>query len=248
MNLKAPLTAAVLSLAVLTACNQGGGDGNNVGDAASTPATTSPDANAAGNDPAAAPGEIGAGGMGAGADATGATPGSATAGATAMTEADAVGMLVAINEHEIAAAEQARSKNVKGRVLEYANMMHKEHTQNLQQTRALEGSAGVTAGTGGDVAAQRTKSEAKRTQLASLSGDAYERAYIDAMVQDHQEALTMLDQRLIPAAQNAALRQHLTMTRDAVARHLEQARALQGGAAGSTSGQAGQTGQTPPAG
>lgn len=224
MNTKATLTAAVLSLAVLTACNSGTADRTDTGVAAT------PDATATSGDPAVAPGEIGAGGMGAAADPanTAMSPGGA------MSEGDAVGMLVAINEHEIAAAEQARSKNVKGRVLEYANMMHKEHTQNLQQTRALEGTAGVTAGTAGDVAAQRAKAEAKRAQLASLSGDAYERAYLEAMVEDHQEALTMLEQRLIPAAQNAALRQHLNTTRDHVARHLEQARALHSGGAGTS--------------
>lgn len=229
------LSAATLSLVMLTAC---GGDRTDDTTAVGDGATTA-DAPAAAS---ANPDAMNPGGI---------LPADAPAGA--MTEADALGVVIAVNEHEIAAAEQARGKKIGAPVREYADMMHKEHTTNLEQARALEGSSGVTAGTGADVATLRAQKEAARNQMADLEGDAYERAYIDAMVRDHQEVLTMLDQRLIPAAQNAAIRQHLQTTRDAVARHLERARELQGqaGAGSATSNDAGpqaaENGQSPPA-
>ena len=144
---------------------------------------------------------------------------------TAPAEAGALSVLVAVNEHEIAAAEQARGKNVDGPTLEYANQMHTEHSKNLAETRALMGSSSDAAND--EVGAQKQKSEAELAALAPLSGDAYEKAYIDAMVTGHAEVLGMLDTKLIPAAQTAGVQQHLAATRERVAMHLEKARELQ---------------------
>lgn len=227
------LSAATLSLAMLTACGENPADNNAVGADA---ATADAPAAASANPDAMNPGGI--------------VPADAPAGA--MTEADALGIVVAVNEHEIAAAEQARDKKVSQPVREYADMMHTEHTANLEQVRALEGSSGVTAGTGPQIATLRSQKETARNEMATLEGNEYERAYVDAMVRDHQEVLTMLEQQLVPAAQNAAIKQHLQMTRDAVAKHLEHARKLQGemGGEGATTNDAGTPpveGEAPPA-
>jgi putative membrane protein len=234
MNTKTSLilTAAALSMALLTACNQandaGAGAGAPAGDTAATNASAAAGMNADGMNPG------------------GAAPADPNMAGGAMNEGQALGMVMAVNEAEIKMAEQARSKKVKGPALEYANMMHTEHTRNLEQTRALEGSAGVRIDDGGQVAEMREKHRAMMDQLGGLDGDAYERAYVDAMVQSHTEALNMLEQRLIPAATQDAVKQHLSMTRDAVAKHLERARELQGqmGGPGATTNEAGaQAGQ-----
>ena len=239
MKTTVTLTAAVLAMAVLTACNsQQGTEGtNSAPTAATTPATT---------DTPPAGGDV-MGGTPAATDTT--ATGNATSDA-AMTPlpppGEAMGWLVVVNEHEIAAAEQARSKKVDGKVLDYANMMHKEHTQNLEQTRALEGKAGASIAMTGLAAQQRTKGEAERARLAALNGDEYERAYVDAMVKDHTETLAMLDRLIAAPATQDPLKAHLTKTRAAVAMHLDQARTLQseagsagGSATGSGSGAAG---------
>lgn len=147
--------------------------------------------------------------------------------AAAMGEGEALGMLQAINEHEIAAAEQAKSKNVTGKVLDYANMMHAEHSKNMADTKALDGQNGVTIGSNAEVDAQRSKSQAELATLGALEGDAYAKAYIDAMVKGHTEALAALDGKLIPAAKAEPVKAHLTTTREHVAKHLEAAKALQ---------------------
>ena len=146
------------------------------------------------------------------------------AGTGAPNQAEALALLSAINEHEIAAAEQARSKGVDGEVLAYADLMHSEHSKNLTQTRALDPAAEENSPR---VTQQKEKGKAELDALATHEGDAYEKAYIDAMVKGHQEALNMLDTQLIPAAQGDAVRQHLTTTRQHVATHLEKAKALQ---------------------
>lgn len=212
------LTVAALSLAILTACgnNNEAADTTAANDALGTdqPMVNDPTATASENDPLLAEG--------------------APAPASTVTESDALGMVIAVNEHEIAAAEQAKSKNVSAPVAAYADMMLKEHRANMDQARALETSANVQIGTGPQVATLRSESEAARTRLADMQGQDYERGYVEEMVNSHQKTLTMLDSQLIPAAQTEALRTFLTQTRDAVAKHLESARQLQTQVGGAT--------------
>lgn len=142
-------------------------------------------------------------------------------------EAAALGVLNAINEHEIATSEQALAKGVTGPVADYARMMIDQHGQNRTQTSALGADADAQ-----DAQAQRQQAEQERATLDQLEGEAYSKAYVDAMVKGHSDALTALDQKLIPAAEREDVRQHLTTTREHVAQHLERARALQSGTSG----------------
>ena len=48
------------------------------------------------------------------------------------------------------------------------------------------------------------------------------------MVKGHQDALTLIDTRLLPAATDDNVRAFLTTSREHVAMHLERGRALQG--------------------
>lgn len=211
------LTAAVLSLAVLTACNNQGAQDTPATDTAATDDTAmvdDPNAAASENDPLLAEG--------------------AAAPAAMVNERDALGIVAAVNEHEIAAAEQARAKNVSAPVAAYADMMAKEHAANMEKLRALEGSANVQSGSGPQVESLRTETENARNRLMGMQGQDYERAYVEQMVNDHQKTLTMLETQLIPGAQDAAVRTFLTQTRDAVAKHLEAARQLQSQLGGNT--------------
>ncbi|KAF1705589.1 DUF4142 domain-containing protein [Pseudoxanthomonas suwonensis] len=204
-NIKRIATPALLALAIagLTACGQ---DRN---DADTAPGV--PDTSAA--DPAAQP--------------PGATDPAFGDSQATPEEAAALGALNAINEHEIAAGEQALAKGVTGVTADYARLMIDQHTQNRTQTSAFGPDEQAQ-----DAQAQRQKGEQERATLDQLDGEAYRKAYVDAMVKGHTEALEALDQKLIPAATREDVRQHLTTTREHVAQHLEQARALQSGTSG----------------
>lgn len=151
-------------------------------------------------------------------------PTMADASTGAPSQADALALLVAINEHEIAAAEQARSKGVDGDTRAFADLMHSEHGKNLAETQAL---APAAPDSSPQVKQQRDKGEAELDTMGKLEGDAYEEAYADAMVKGHDEALKMLDTQLIPSAQDDAVKRHFNTTREHVAAHLEKAKALQ---------------------
>lgn len=250
MNTKTPLALALAALVMAgtTACNRN--------DDANGGTNNTPSADTAATDAAT------------GMEPTGPAVPPGTDAATTPSQPEALALLNAVNDHEVKAAEMAKSKNVTGPVLEYANMMQAEHGKNMQETTALMqnagganagaaagADAGMAAGTAGSAGAdsarvneQRAKSEAKRAQLQGLQGEAFAKAYIDAMVTDHAEALTLIDSMLIPAASDEAVKAHLTKTREHVQKHHDRAREIQtqlggatGGAAGT--GQGGGTGQ-----
>lgn len=151
-------------------------------------------------------------------------PGDSSPGASAAAtpqERAALGVLNAINDHEIAAGKQALAKGVKADIATYAQMMVDQHGENRAQTSALGADAG-----GADARAQQQKGQAELAKLDALSGDAYAKAYVDAMVKGHTEALTALDGALIPAATTQSVRDHLATTRGHVAEHLARAEAL----------------------
>jgi putative membrane protein len=63
--------------------------------------------------------------------------------------------------------------------------------------------------------------------LESLSGAAFDRAYIDHEITYHQNVLDAVDKTLIPNAQNAELKALLVKVRPAFAAHLAKAKQIQ---------------------
>ncbi|WP_282276248.1 DUF4142 domain-containing protein [Stenotrophomonas sp. PS02297] len=136
-------------------------------------------------------------------------------------DGDALAVLNAVNDHEIAMGRQALEKNVTGPVADYARRMIDEHGKNRQQTDALHPDPDSA-----NARAQMKKGQDVMQQLATQNGQAYQRAYVQAMVAGHTDALSALDQTLIPAATRPDVQAHLQQTRTRVAQHLDQARAL----------------------
>ncbi|WP_455434483.1 DUF4142 domain-containing protein [Xanthomonas sp. WHRI 7945] len=130
----------------------------------------------------------------------------------------ALGLLGAVDKNEIAAAKQAQEKKVTGAVLDYAKMMEKEHSANLEKTKAL----GTLAETP-DVKQLETKGEQELTTLGQKSGKDYAAAYIDAMIAGHKEALQLIDSQMTAAASTDPVKKHLTETRTHVEQHLAKA-------------------------
>lgn len=151
------------------------------------------------------------------ADETIANPDAARA-----TESASLGVLNAINDHEIATGKQAQAKGVSGDVAAYAQMMIEEHSKNRTETSALGPDEQSS-----DAQAQRRAGEQELALLDKKTGPDYASAYIAAMVKGHEEALKVLDTKLIPSASRPEVRAHLSTTREHVAHHLEKAKQLQ---------------------
>jgi len=100
--------------------------------------------------------------------------------------ADPVMEAVQINVAEIEAGKMAANKAQNPRVKEFANMMMKAHTEALPKLRPLPGGESLGVKPDG-------KHQEAAERLAKLSGAEFDREYMDAMVNDHREALMFFE-------------------------------------------------------
>ena len=154
---------------------------------------------------------------------------------TAATDSDAaiLSQLVTVDQNEIKMARAAEHKKVSAATMNYARMLHDQHQKNLSETQKLAHSLSLSPRQTSETEEMRKKGATELAQLQPMNGLEFERAFLDAMVKGHEEALEMLDQG-IASAQNEKVKAHLQSTRDAVATHLSEAKQLQGGSATST--------------
>jgi putative membrane protein len=139
-------------------------------------------------------------------------------------DSNALAIVATVDKDEIAAAKLALTKKMGKGANDYAHMMVTDHQANLTETKKLRG-----PGEASDKAAAPVKKddEAMMAKLNPLEGKAFEQAYIDGMVEGHTNVLARLDTELLPNASDAKVKAHLQKTRDAVAKHLDAAKALQ---------------------
>jgi putative membrane protein len=200
MRIKTPLAVASTALLTLTLGACAHMDDNGMAGAAE-PASAAPAATAATN-PAMTP-------------------------PAASSPAEALALVAMVDEHEIKLAQQAKSKNVTGPVLEYAEMMIAQHTPHLGKTRAMLDAAGGMPANSAGVDALMAMDRQTQQRLGALEGEAYARAYIDHMVMSHQMGVAMVDASMGVAA-DPAMRDFMQMTKQSMQMHLERARAMRG--------------------
>jgi putative membrane protein len=147
---------------------------------------------------------------------------------TGMTDADILAVMTAIDSNEIKAANAAQKEKLGSKAKGYAKMLKKQHAANADKTGKLSKKTGITPSTANQTASDlRAKGESELTTLASLDGKEFEKAYIDAMVNGHTEALQVIDTQLLPSAKNEDVRTQIKAMRGHVAHHLEEGKRLQ---------------------
>ncbi len=144
-------------------------------------------------------------------------------------DAEALGTLVVVNKHEIAAAELAQSKEVDAATRDYAKMLEHDHRANLEKVDTLSKLTKTPITESPEVAQLKSKAAAERATLARLDGKEFQNAYLDAMIKGHAEMLGRIDDKLLPGSSDAVVQQHLRSTRESVSRHLAKAKELRGG-------------------
>lgn len=160
--------------------------------------------------------------------------GTVTVPGAALTDAQILAVVATVDEHEIDAATKAMKKKLGKEAKEFAKLLKTQHQANLTQGKKTAKQAALKPATSPLADSLKAKGEADVTALQAKTGAEFEKAYIEAMVKGHTEALALLDQRLIPAATLADVKTFLTGTRGHVSAHLEQAKRLQGAQAATT--------------
>lgn len=107
---------------------------------------------------------------------------------------------------DIEAAKQALDKSKNKDVRTFAEEMVRDHTAVNDQALALVKKLGVTPEDNPTSQALTKQAEANRQRLASLSGEQFDKAYVDNEVAYHKAVNDALSTTLIPNAQNADLK------------------------------------------
>ena len=147
--------------------------------------------------------------------------------ASALTDPQIAHVAVTANTIDVETAQLAESRTTTSEVLNFAQTMVTDHTAVNEQASALVQRLGVTPEENAVSRSLQTDAAAARRELEGLSGEAFDRAYVEREVAYHQAVLDALDQTLIPGASNEELRGLLQQVRPAIATHLEHARSLQ---------------------
>lgn len=145
-----------------------------------------------------------------------------------MTDAQIVAAAATLNEGEIQMAELAKKNASNAEVKQFALMMQQHHGKGLDKTKTIQSKAKISPDTSNNVTI-KMKSETNTTieSLKDKTGNEFDRAYIDAQVKAHRDALDAIDNKMLPNAQNADLKMQLTEMRRQVAEHLTKAEAIQ---------------------
>jgi predicted outer membrane protein len=143
-------------------------------------------------------------------------------------DAEILAFLAAADMNEVIAADQATKEKIDARIMQYARKLHQEHGANLDKTLALGQRLDVTPINTPAVDKLRVKGARELAGIVPLDGDRFGEAYLAAMVKGHTEVLLMIDTKL-KDAEDEGLKKHLTLTRQDVARHLEEAKNMQNG-------------------
>lgn len=159
------------------------------------------------------------------ADTATTTPPPAPATTIEARDVESLTFLIALDEHEVQVATDAQNKGARDDVLEFARMMQTEHGRHADDTRILARDLGLTLTDPSSVTTLRQKVAAARTDLLAKEGADFDRAYAEAMVTGHQDALVKIDEYLALIS-SERIRSHLTATRTVIAHHLELAKKL----------------------
>jgi putative membrane protein len=149
-----------------------------------------------------------------------------------LDDAQIAAIVVAANQVDIDAGNLAASTSKNPDVVSFAKLMVTDHTAVNDAAVKLVTRLGVTPRESDVSRSLVSGGDANRASLAALTGDAFDRAYVDHEVTYHQQVIDAVDSALIPSASNAELKQTLVSVRPALVTHLEHAKHLQAALAG----------------
>jgi putative membrane protein len=140
-------------------------------------------------------------------------------------DAQIMGVMLALDENEVHAAATVEEKKVTGPFLALAQTIHQDHSKDIEELKALGTNIGIEPKDGPAVAELRAKGKQTLEKLTPLTGGALENAFVAEMVGGHREALQLVDE-LLKTARSPELQEHLAVARQRIALHLQQAESL----------------------
>lgn len=144
-----------------------------------------------------------------------------------LSDGDIVAVVQAADRGEIDQAHEAVRKAKSARVKEFAQHMVTDHSAAEAKIASLDNKAGISPRENAVTAQLKSGGDQIMSNLKSSSGTDFDKTYIDAQVNQHTQVLDLLDNKLIPHAQNSDLAKALQEIRTKVASHLRHAQDIQ---------------------
>jgi putative membrane protein len=142
-------------------------------------------------------------------------------------EVSSLATIAAIDQNEILLGVMTLHKHPKHNVKKFAEMMIKQHGQNLTQITELAHQFDVGELSGGNSEALLADGQKDLLKLGALKGNQYNHAYVDAMVNGHEDALNLIKTKLMDTANTPEVKKFMTATENAVSKHLVDAKKVQ---------------------
>jgi|SRR5579859_5410574 len=170
--------------------------------------------------------------MGPMADRSGSTSmqphaaGAATPPPAPLDDAQILEVIRVADAGELEQASLAKQKSTDRRVQQFAAMMTKDHSDADNKGRAVAHKQGLTLATSPLSSSLEVDGRAATSSLTGRTGIDFDRQYVESQIVEHQSALDLVDQTLLPAAKSADVIDYLRAVRTKVATHLHHAQDL----------------------
>jgi putative membrane protein len=144
-----------------------------------------------------------------------------------LTDSQIAAITDAANKGEIDQAKLALHKAKDPQVKAFAQMMIDHHGTEQKKEQQLCSTLNLQPETTQTSTQLQTDSQNAISSLTSQTGADFDKAYIDLQVKEHRDVLDSIDNKLIPNAKNAQLKQALEAFRPKVQEHLQKAQEIQ---------------------
>lgn len=144
-----------------------------------------------------------------------------------LNDAEIAHIVVTANQVDIDAGNLAMKKASHKDVHAYAHRMVNEHTDVNKQATELVTKLNVTPQDNAVSKSLKVDGKKNLAKLNGLSGNEFDKAYIDGEVKLHQQVIDVADNQLVSNVKNEELKALLVKVRPALVSHLEHAQQIQ---------------------
>ncbi len=140
-----------------------------------------------------------------------------------LSDAEILGIVMTVDESEIAAANVAKTKKISHMVKRYAMYIKRQHEMNLKQLHHVSKVTHIEPSSS-SLSQTMVKGGVEGLKaLEALNGKAFESAYIHDMVQGHEDGLKLIKTKLLKNVSNSKVKKFLMSFQTMVQHHLKKA-------------------------
>lgn len=147
--------------------------------------------------------------------------------ATKLTDAEIASVAVAANKIDVDLGKIAKEKSKKQDVINFANLMVKDHQGVIDESNALVKRLKVVPKENDLTRKLNSDADVAKRLLSTKTSADFDKAYIDREVTFHKDVIKTMQEVLIPQAQNAELKAFLQKIMPTLKSHLAHAEMIQ---------------------